>query len=128
MTVDVFDTASSTDSTTFTLATDTTQTDSTSNVYFLQEGADGKFEIYFGDGIIGKALSDGNVVRMRYVVTNKTKANGASSFSTTATISTITDITTATVSNASGGAEPESIQSIKFNAPLILHPKVVQLQ
>ena len=118
LTVDVFDTASSTDSTTFTLATDTTQTDSTSNVYFLQEGADGKFEIYFGDGIIGKALSDGNVVRMRYVVTNKAKANGASSFSTTATISTITDITTATVSNASGGAEPESIQSIKFNAPL----------
>ena len=116
--VDVFDTASSTDSTTFTLATDTTQTDSTSNVYFLQEGADGKFEIYFGDGIVGKALSDGNVVRMRYVVTNKTDANGASSFSTTATISTITDITTATVSNASGGAEPESIQSIKFNAPL----------
>ena len=118
LTVDVFDTASSTESTTFTLATDTTQTDSTSEVYFLQEGADCKFEIYFGDGIIGKALSDGNVVRMRYVVTNKAKANGASSFSTTATISTITDITTATVSNASGGAEPESIQSIKFNAPL----------
>tara|TARA_R100001510_G_scaffold56934_1_gene63557 strand:+ start:475 stop:2427 length:1953 start_codon:yes stop_codon:yes gene_type:complete len=118
LTVDVFDTASSTDSTTFTLALDTTQTDSTSNVYFLQESADGKFEVYFGDGIIGKALSDGNVVRMRYVVTNKTDANGASSFSTSATISTITDITTATISNASGGAEPESIQSIKFNAPL----------
>ena len=64
---------------------------------------------------------------MRYVVTNKTKANGASSFSTTATISTITDITTATVSNASGGAEPESIQSIKFNAPLDFAAKVVQL-
>ena len=118
LTVDVFDTASSTDSTTFTLATDTTQTDSTSNVYFLQESSDGKFEVYFGDGIIGKALSDGNVVRLRYVVTNKTDANGASSFSTSATISTITDITTATVSNASGGSEPESIQSIKFNAPL----------
>ena len=118
LTVDVFNTASSTDSTTFTLATDTTQTDSTSNVYFLQEGADGKFEIYFGDGIIGKALSNDNVVRLRYVVTNKSAANGANSFSTTATISTITDITTATISNASGGAEPESIQSIKFNAPL----------
>ena len=111
-------TASSTTSTTFTLATDTTQVKSTSNVYYLQESVDGKFEIYFGDGITGKALSDGNVVRLRYVVTNKTKANGASSFSTSATISTVTDITTATVSNASGGAEPESIQSIKFNAPL----------
>ena len=116
--VDVFDSASSTSSTTFTLATDTTLTSSTSNVYFLQESVDGKFEIYFGDGITGKALSDGNVVRLRYVVTNKTLANGASSFSTTATVSGITNVTVATVSNASGGAEPESIQSIKFNAPL----------
>ena len=116
--VDVFDNASSTSSTTFTLATDSTQTSSTSNVYFIQESVDGKFEIYFGDGIIGKALSDGNIVRMRYVVTNKTKANGASKFTTSATISTITDITTATVGNATGGSEKESIQSIKFNAPL----------
>ena len=116
--VDVFDDSTSTLSTTFTLASDTTQTASDSNVYFLQESVDGKFEIYFGDGITGKALSDGNIVRMRYVVTNKTKANGASSFSTSATISGITNITTATVSAASGGAEKESIQSIKFNAPL----------
>ena len=118
LTVDVFDTSSSTSSTTFTLATDTTQTNTNSNVYFLQESTDGKFEIYFGDGIIGKALSDGNVVRMRYVVTNKAVANGASSFSSSATISGVSDLTIATVSNASGGSEPESVQSIKFNAPL----------
>jgi len=116
--VDVFDNSTSTTSTTFTQALDNTQVKSNSNVYFLQESIDGKFEIYFGDGITGKALSDGNIVRLRYVVTNKTAANGASSFTTSATISTITDITTATVSNASGGAEKESIQSIKFNAPL----------
>ena len=116
--VDVFDSATSTSSTTFTLATDTTLTSSTSNVFFLQESVDGKFEIYFGDGITGRALSDGNIVRLRYVVTNKTLANGATSFSTTATISGITNVTVATVSNASGGAEAESIQSIKFNAPL----------
>ncbi len=116
--VDVFDNASATSSTTFTQALDNTQVKSDSDVYYLQESVDGKFEIYFGDGITGKALSDGNIVRMRYVVTNKTKANGASNFTTSATISTITDITTATVSSASGGAEKESIQSIKFNAPL----------
>ena len=116
--VDVFDSASSTSSTTFTLSTDATQASSTSSVYFLQESIDGKFEIYFGDGIIGQALSDGNVVRLRYVVTNKTEANGANIFSTTASISGITNVTTSTVSAASGGAEPESVQSIKFNAPL----------
>ena len=116
--VDVFDNSTSTSSTTFTQALDNTQVKSDSNVYYLQESIDGKFEIYFGDGITGKALSDGNIVRLRYVVTNKTAANGATSFTTSATISTITDIITATVSNASGGAEKESIQSIKFNAPL----------
>jgi len=116
--VDVFDNSSSTSSTTFTQALDNTQVKSNSNVYFIQESIDGKFEVYFGDGITGKALSDGNIVRLRYVVTNKTKANGASSFTTSATISTITDITTTTVGGASGGAEKESIQSIKFNAPL----------
>ena len=82
--VDVFDNASSTVSTTFTQALDNTQVKSDSNVYYLQESIDGKFEVYFGDGITGKALSDGNIVRLRYVVTNKTKANGASSFSTSA--------------------------------------------
>ena len=116
--VDVFDNSSSTVSTTFTQATDSTQITASSEVFFLQESIDGKFEIYFGDGVVGKALSDGNIVRLRYVVTNKTAANNANSFSTSTSISGITNITTTTVSNASGGAERESIQSIKFNAPL----------
>tara|TARA_A200000159_G_scaffold53148_1_gene49158 strand:+ start:785 stop:2686 length:1902 start_codon:yes stop_codon:yes gene_type:complete len=116
--VQVFDSASSSNFATYTLATDITQVSSTSNVYFLQECGDGRFEIYFGDGIVGRALSDNNVVVLSYVVTNKTKANGATNFRTTATISGITDVTTTTVSVASGGAEPESIQSIKLNAPL----------
>ena len=116
--VDVFENLSSTTSTTFVQALDNTQVKADSDVYYLQEGADGKFEIYFGDGVVGKALSDGNIVRLRYVVTNKTAANNANTFITSASISGITDITTFTVSNASGGAERESIESIKFNAPL----------
>ena len=116
--VQVFDSASSSNFATYTLATDITQVSSTSNVYFLQECGDGRFEVYFGDGIVGRALSDNNVVVLSYVVTNKTKAHGATNFRTTATISGITDVTTTTVSVASGGAEPESIQSIKLNAPL----------
>ena len=67
--------------TTYTLATDITKAGSTANVYFLQECDDGQFEIYFGDGIVGRALSDNNVVVMEYLVTNKTAANGAKNFS-----------------------------------------------
>ena len=118
LTVQVFSSADSSTSDTYTLATDITQVGPTSEVYFLQECDDGRFEVYFGDGIIGKALSDNNVVVLSYVVTNKQEANGATTFNTTATISGITDITVATVSAASGGSEPESIQSIKLNAPL----------
>ena len=116
--VQVFDSAESSNFKTYNLATDITQVSSTSEVYFLQECGDGRFEVYFGDGIVGRAVSDNNVVVLSYVVTNKTKANGATNFRTTAAISTITDITVATVDAASGGAERESIQSIKLNAPL----------
>ena len=48
----------------------------------------------------------------------KLRINNANTFTTSASISGVTDITTLTVSNASGGAERESIESIKFNAPL----------
>ena len=118
MKVQVFQSSDSTQSITYTQATDITQAGSTANVYFLQEVEDGKFEIYFGDGIVGRALSNGNVVVITYVVTNKTAANTATGFNTSASISGISDITVATSEAASGGTEAESIKSIKLNAPL----------
>ena len=57
---------------------DISQLTSSSSVYYLQEVENGRHEVYFGDGSISKALSDGNIVILQYVVTNKT-ANGASS-------------------------------------------------
>ena len=111
---------SSTDTTTttYTKATDISQLSSTSTVYYLQEVDTGRFEIYFGDGVVSRALSDGNIVILNYVVTNKTAANGASSFSAPSTIDGVSSITITPVSNAGGGAEPESLDSIKLQAPL----------
>ena len=111
---------SSSDSTTvtYTKATDITQLTSTSTVYFLQEVEDGLFEVYFGDGVVSNALSDGNIVILTYVVTNVEVANGARSFTNSGAINTVTDVTTTTVTVASGGAAAESISSIKFAAPL----------
>ena len=91
---------------------------SSSTVYFLQETESGRFEIYFGDGATSVSLSDGNIVQLNYVVTNKTAANGASSFSSPSSIDGVTGVTVTTVANASGGSEPETISSIKLNAPL----------
>jgi hypothetical protein len=118
LTVKVQNSVSDTTSTTYTKATDISQLSRSSTVYFLQEIDSGKFEVYFGDGIVSQSLSDGNIVVLQYVVTNKTLANGASSFTSPSAIDTVTNITITTVANASGGAESESLQSIKLNAPL----------
>ena len=118
LTVKVQTSASDTATTTYTKATDISQLSRSSTVYYLQEIEVGRFEVYFGDGIVSQALSDGNIVSLSYVVTNKTQSNGASSFSSPSAIDTVTDITITTVANASGGSEAESIQSIKLNAPL----------
>ena len=118
LTVKVQTSDSDTTTTTYTKATDISQLSRSSTVYFLQEIEAGKFEVYFGDGVVSQSVSDGNIVVLSYVVTNKTLANGASSFSSPSAIDTVTTITITTVANASGGAEAESLQSIKLNAPL----------
>jgi hypothetical protein len=68
---------SGTDSTTttYTKATDISQLTGASTVYYLQEIEAGKFEVYFGDGVISSGISDGNIVTLQYVVSNKTAAN-----------------------------------------------------
>jgi len=118
LTVKVQTSSSETATTTYTKATDISQLSRSSTVYFLQEIEVGRFEVYFGDGIVSQAISDGNIVTLSYVISNKAQANGASSFSSPSAIDTVTDITITTVANAIGGAEAETIQSIKLNAPL----------
>ena len=111
---------SATDSTqnVYTLAAGLKSLDNTSKAYFLQETDTGKFEIYFGDDILGKKLSDGNIVILEYIVTNKDEANGASAFNVSSSVGGFSDVTITTNSNAQGGSDPETKESIRFNAPL----------
>jgi len=118
LSVVVQNSATDTTQTTFTQATDISGLTSTSNVYFIQEVEDGQYEIYFGDGILGSAIEDGNIIIMQYVVTNKGAANGASTFTSSSAIDTVNSVNVVTVSISDGGSEPESIESIKYNAPL----------
>ena len=118
LSVKVQNSASDTTTTTYTKATDISQLTGTSTVYYLQEIEAGQFEVYFGDGVISSALSDGNIVTLQYVVSNKTAANGANTFTSPTSIDSVTNITVTTVASAIGGAEPETINSIKLNAPL----------
>ena len=116
--VQVQNSAVDTTSSTYTNATGITELGTTSKVYFLQEGEDGKFEVYFGDGTIGQSLSDGNIVILEYIVTNKAEANGASTFTLSGNIDGFTNVSITTVSSAQGGADAQSKESIRFNAPL----------
>jgi hypothetical protein len=106
-----------TSTTTYTKATTLVDIVSTTSAYFIQETIDGKWEIYFGDGVLGKALTDGNIVILKYIITNKTDANGATAFTPSGNIGGFSDITVTTIGAAAGGANAENLESIKYNAP-----------
>ena len=110
---------SSSDSTTQTykLATGITGLDSTSKVYFLQEIETGRFEVYFGDGVLGKAVSDGNIIIMDYITCNRNAPNGATTFTLSGSIGGFSSATVTTVEGAANGSAKETIKSIKYNAP-----------
>ncbi len=111
---------SASDSTTeiYSLVTGFSELTDTTKAYFLQEGEDGKFEVYFGDGVLGKKLADGNIVTLEYIVTNKTAGNGASAFTLSGDVDGFSNVTITTTSNAANGSEPQSKESIRYNAPL----------
>ena len=104
-------------------ATDITKIDATSKVFFLEESEYQIPEILFGDGVVGKALANGDVVTVKYTTSAGTGANGLKVFENIGTFrdnanNAITSgISISAVSFPDGGAEPESTEAIKFSAP-----------
>ncbi len=115
--VRVQESVSNTSVTVYTLADDITTVNANSAVYFLQETNDGAYEVLFGDNVLSKKPSDGNIVKLNYNVCNGPTLNGAKTFSGPATLVGNSSYTISTTSRAAGGANPQSIDSIKFNAP-----------
>ena len=109
--------SSDTTLTTYTKANNLVEVKSTTSAFFIQETIDGEWEIYFGDGIVGKALTDGNIVILAYVVTNGDDANGANAFTSTSTIGGFSNISVATQTAADDGGAEEGLDAIKYNAP-----------
>ena len=100
-------------------AFDITTITSTQKVYFLQEVEEQKYEIFFGDGAVGKQLADGNIIFIEYLITNGVAGNKASSFTASGTVAGLTsaNYTLTVATAATGGAAIESIRSLKNNAP-----------
>ena len=89
----------------------------TSLVYFLQESLNGNYEIYFGDGILGSRLTDGNIVAISYISTSGTSAAGANNFVLMDNIGSFSTSNVVPLQAASQGGSKESIDSIKYQAP-----------
>lgn len=104
-------------SATYTPATNYLTLDGSSEVYFLQESLSGTYQVYFGDGVLGKKLSNGNIVNLSYIVTQGTASAGANSFVIMSTVGGFSNTTTTSITAASQGGGKESIDSIKFQAP-----------
>jgi hypothetical protein len=101
--------------------TDILDITATSEAYFLEENRNGKYQIYFGNDIVGKSLPDGAIISVKYLITNGTAANKANNFIATATLTdsignSQTNFTVNPVSAASGGSTSESVDNIKFSA------------
>ena len=100
-----------------------------SNIYFIQEVEGEQYEVIFGDGVFGKALEDGNVVEMSYIVSSGSDGNGVNSFSFSGSISYVRNSVQISVTSgislitpnlpSSGGESIESIESIRRFAPQI---------
>ena len=110
---------SSTDNTyeIYNLADDYLTLNGNSLVYFLQESTDGYYEVYFGDGILGKKLINNNVVNVSFVSTSGASAYGANNFVLMSPINNYGDTVITPIQAASKGTAQESINSIKFQAP-----------
>jgi hypothetical protein len=115
--VRIQDNASSSNFETFINQEDIINLDGTSKVYFVKEIEGELYELEFGNDTIGKSLTNGNVVNLTYMTTNKTEANGARLFSYTGSSLLGGTVAITTTSPASGGDDIETIESIRYNAP-----------
>jgi hypothetical protein len=98
------------------------EVNSTSRIYLLQEVQDEKYELLFGDGLIGKKLENNAVITVNYIVTDGEDGNGASSFSfagSTSPNSETGSVSVITNQSSQNGSEIESIDSVKYFAPRI---------
>ena len=89
---------------------------STDRIYFISETSDGHHQIEFGNNVYGKEPLGQNIIELEYISTSGPAANNATTF--TWATSGITPKSVTLNTKSTGGAARESIESVRFNAPL----------
>jgi hypothetical protein len=105
-----------TDRTSYTYHESVIDIDGETNAYYLKTNEEGLYEVYFGDGVLGRQIEVGNMVILEYVVCSADVPNGATGFQLNDSIQGFVTLTVTTLNRAFGGAVEESIMSIKDNA------------
>ena len=97
-----------------------------SYVYLIQEVQDEKYELLFGDGLIGKKLETGEIITVNYIITDGKDSNGANRFSFSGNLVdnngesvSPEPFTVITNQSSQNGGDIESIDSVKYFAPRI---------
>ena len=124
LTVDISPTAQSSETDTYSPATNVTNSNGTSRIYYLEETDDMRYRLVFGDGSIGRKLIDGEYITITYVSTDGVEANGAKGFDfignvidSDARVISPNSITLTTKDAAQDGEDRETSLSVKFRAP-----------
>lgn len=91
--------------------------DEDSKIFFVQGASNDKFEIVFGDGVIGRKPKINSTLLVEYRVANGELPNGASIFRPVSTIDSEANISLVTVTSAHSGTVSEELESIRYNAP-----------
>ncbi len=103
--------------TVFNLAEDAATVASNSNIYFLQEGSNYNYQIYFGDNVIGSSLVDNNILIVSYLTSSADAANYMNNFTLVSNPLAGGNSNVTTVTESYGGTPIEDVSSVKFNAP-----------
>jgi len=126
ITVDVYLNEQSTVAEEYKLSTNILGVNKESKIYFVNEIEDERYELFFGDGVLGKKLDDGQKIEVSYLITNGPETNGAKDFTFSGVLKDninntnypfTTSINSSATVAANGGNEIEGIKSIKYNAP-----------
>jgi len=118
ITVLVNPSTSNTSTTVYNKVTDILDVGADSAVFYLQESKGGKYQIYFGNGTVGRKIEDGSVISVGYLSTNGTLANKVDGFGMSSAIGPYSTGVIQVVSVAAGGSDRETVDEIKSASPV----------
>lgn len=124
--VKVFQSQASTNYVLYDVAENILTATSNSNIYYINEIEDERYEIVFGDGVLGRKLLHNEYIQISYLITSGPETNGSKIFTFSGVLEddqgnsnySISISNIQTISASDGGEEIETISSIKYNAPL----------